>query len=64
MDLSYHCLTVPIIGIVGRGGARAKAFFDHCLMDEFLSGRKYGYLPWEYECVSKTARDSFCDDDN
>ena len=33
-------------------------------MDEFLSGSKDGYLPWEYEGVSKTARDSFCNDKN
>ena len=33
-------------------------------MDEFLSGRKDGYCTWEYEVVSNTARDSFCDDDN
>ena len=33
-------------------------------MDEFLSGRKDGYRPWESEGVSKTARDSFCDDKN
>ena len=33
-------------------------------MDEFLSGRKDGYCPWESEGLSKTARDSFCDDEN
>ena len=33
-------------------------------MNEFLSGRKDGYCTWEYEVVSNTARDSFCDDDN
>ena len=33
-------------------------------MDEFLSGRKDIHLPWESEGVSKTARDSFCDNEN
>ena len=33
-------------------------------MDEFLSDPKDGYLPWESEGISKTARDSFCDDEN
>ena len=33
-------------------------------MDGFLSGSKDGYRPWESEVVSKTARDSFCDNEN
>ena len=33
-------------------------------MDEFLSGRKDGYFPWESEGVSKTDRDIFFDDEN
>ena len=33
-------------------------------MDEFFSGCKDGYCPWEYEGVSKTGRDIFCDEYN
>ena len=33
-------------------------------MDDFLSGCKDGYRPLESEGISKTARDSFCDDEN
>ena len=33
-------------------------------MDEFFSGRKDKYCPWEYQGVSKTARDSFYENDN
>ena len=33
-------------------------------MDDFLSGCKDRYCPWESEGISKTARDSFCDDEN
>ena len=33
-------------------------------MDGFLSGLKDEYHPWEYEGVSETAMDSFCDDRN
>ena len=47
-----------------RGGSHAEDFLKRRRMDEFLSGRKYGYLPWEYEGVSNTARDSFWDDNN
>ena len=42
-----------------RGRERAKALFKRQQMDEFLSGRKDGYHPWESEGVSNTARDSF-----
>ena len=41
-----------------------KPSFKCRFMDEFLSGRKNIYLPWESEGVSKTARDNFCDDEN
>ena len=44
--------------------ARDKVLCKHCLMDEFLSGCKDGYRPWEYQGVSKTASDSFCDNEN
>ena len=47
-----------------RERARAKALFKNCWVDEFLIVCKNGYFPWEYESVSKTARDSFCDDEN
>ena len=33
-------------------------------MNYFLSGRKNEYFPWESEVVSKTDRNSFCDDEN
>ena len=33
-------------------------------MDEFFSGCKDGYCPWEYEGVSKTGRGIFCGDNN
>ena len=46
------------------GRAHARSFFKRRRMDEFLSGRKDGYCPWEYEGLSKTARDSFCDEDD
>ena len=44
--------------------AHARAFFKYHWMDEFLSGWKDGYCPWESEGIPKTARDSFCDDKN
>ena len=47
-----------------RGRACDRAFFKRLRMDEFLSGRKDGYHPQESEGVSKTARDSFCDNKN
>ena len=33
-------------------------------MDDFFSDSKDGHHPWESEGVSKTARDSFYDDNN
>ena len=33
-------------------------------MDQFFSGCKDIYRSWEFECVSKTVRDSFYDGDN
>ena len=60
----YHFLSVLTIGAVGGGRARDRVLFESRHMDEFLSGPTYGYLLWESEGVSKTARDTFCDDDN
>ena len=47
-----------------RDRARAKAFFNRRQMDNFFCGRKDGYCFWESEGVSKTSRDSLCDDEN
>ena len=44
--------------------ARAKAFFKLRRPKEFLSVHKDVYHPWESEGVSKTAMDSFYDDEN
>ena len=44
--------------------AHARAFFKYRQMDEFLSGCKDRYCPWESEGISKTARDSLYDDKN
>ena len=54
----------PELALEDRGGARAKAFFKRRCMDNFLSGCKNGYFPWESEGVSNTARDIFCDEEN
>ena len=48
----------------GRDRECAGDFFERLWMDEFLSGCNYGYWPWGSEGVSKTARDSFCDEEN
>ena len=58
---SYHCNKHQRWR---RGGACDRALFERHWMDQFFSGCKDIYRSWEFECVSKTVRDSFYDGDN
>ena len=44
--------------------SHARNFFNNHQIDEFLSVRKDRCCPWEYEGISETARDGFCDEKN
>ena len=64
MDHSSHHLTATSIVDGGGIGHMLNVSVSVVRWMNFVSGCKDGYRPWVFEDTSKTARDSFCDDEN